>query len=162
MIILITKIKIMARRAQKIFVQIASYRDPELVPTIEDMLKNAKRPQNVVLGICRQYHSEDGFDNLDKYRDDERFRILDIPYEDSKGACWARHQIQQLYDGEMYTLQIDSHMRFAKNWDVEMINMVKQLQGMGIPKPLLTGYVSSFDPDNDPAARVQEPWRMVV
>ena len=21
---------------------------------------------------------------------------------------------------------------------------------MGIPKPLLTGYVSSFDPDNDP------------
>ena len=31
---------------------------------------------------------------------------------------------------------------------------------MGIPKPLLTGYVSSFDPDNDPAARVQEPWRM--
>jgi len=151
----------MARRAQKIFVQIASYRDPELVNTIEDMLKNAKRPQNVVLGICRQYHSEDGFDNLDKYRDDERFRILDVPYEESKGACWARHQIQQMYGGEMYTLQIDSHMRFAKDWDVEMIAMVKQLQEMGIPKPLLTGYVSSFDPDNDPAARVQEPWRMV-
>ena len=92
MIILITKIKIMARRAQKIFVQIASYRDPELVPTIEDMLNERENvPKTVVFGICRQYHSEDGFDNLDKYRDDERFRILDIPYEDSKGACWARH-----------------------------------------------------------------------
>ena len=80
----------MARKAQKIFVQIASYRDPELVNTIEDMIKNAKRPQNLVLGICRQYHHEDEFDNLDKYRDDKRFRILDIPHEDSKGACWAR------------------------------------------------------------------------
>jgi hypothetical protein len=150
----------MARKAQTIFVQIASYRDPELVKTIEDMIKNAKRPQNLRLGICRQFHPEDGFDNLDMYRDDDRFRINDVPHEESKGACWARHSIQQMYEGEMYTLQIDSHMRFAKDWDVQMIDMVKQLQDMGIPKPLLTGYVSSFDPDNDPVARVQEPWRM--
>ena len=151
----------MARKAQKIFVQIASYRDPELVNTIDDMIKNAKRPQNLVIGICRQYHPEDGFDSLEKYEGDDRFRVVDVLYNESKGVCWARNQVQQLYGGEMYTLQIDSHMRFAPNWDEEMITMVKQLQGMGIPKPLLTGYVSSFDPDNDPAARVQEPWRMV-
>ena len=29
----------------KIFVQIASYRDPQLVPTIKNMLENAKRPK---------------------------------------------------------------------------------------------------------------------
>jgi hypothetical protein len=52
-------------------------------------------------------------------------------------------------------------MRFAENWDVEMIDMVKQLQDMGIPKPLLTGYVSSFNPETDPKGRVNEPWRMV-
>ena len=74
--------------------------------------------------------------------------------------CWARHQVQQRYEGEKYTLQIDSHMRFAPNWDVEMIQMIEQLQKEGHEKPLLTAYVSSFDPDNDPAARVQEPWRM--
>jgi hypothetical protein len=39
--------------------------------------------------------------------------------------------------------------------------MIKQLQKKGHKKPLLTGYVSSFDPDNDPAGRVTEPWRMV-
>ena len=50
----------------KIFVQIASYRDPQLVPTIENMLAQAKKPKNLVFGICRQYHPEDGFDNLDK------------------------------------------------------------------------------------------------
>jgi hypothetical protein len=65
-----------------------------------------------------------------------------------------------LYDGEEYTLQIDSHMRFAKDWDMELIDMIKNLQDKGYKKPLLTGYVSSFDPDNDPNGRVMVPWRM--
>lgn len=150
----------MGRKAQTIFIQIASYRDPELVKTIEDAIKNSKKPNNLRFGICRQYHPDDGFDNLDIWKNDDRFRILDVLYSESKGACWARNQIQQLYNGEMYTLQIDSHMRFAPNWDVEMINMIKGLQSKGFPKPLLTGYVSSFDPENDPKARIQEPWRM--
>jgi glycosyltransferase involved in cell wall biosynthesis len=145
----------------KIFVQIAAYRDPQLIPTIENMLENAKRPKNIVIGVARQFHPEDGFDDLSKYKKDKRFRILDIPYTESKGVCWARNQVQQLYGGEEYTLQIDSHMRFEKNWDDEMIKMIKQLQKKGYKKPLLTGYVSSFDPDNDPAGRVNEPWRMV-
>ena len=148
------------KKTPTIFIQIASYRDPELVKTLRNMIENAKNPQHLRIGICRQYHPEDGFDNLDEFKGDKRFRVLDVLYDESKGVCWARNQVQQLYDGEMYTLQIDSHMRFAPNWDVEMIGMVTQLQSMGIPKPQLTAYVSSFDPDNDPAARVQEPWRM--
>jgi hypothetical protein len=115
----------------------------------------------LVFGIARQFHPDDKFDDLSEYENDNRFRVLDIPYLESKGACWARHLIQQLYKDEEYTLQIDSHMRFEKNWDDEMIKMIKQLQKKGHKKPLLTGYVSSFDPDNDPAARVNEPWRMV-
>jgi len=144
-----------------IFIQIASYRDPQLIPTIKSAIENAKKPKNLVFGIARQFHPEDGFDNLDEYRKDKRFRILDIPYLESKGACWARNQIQQLYGGETYTLQIDSHMRFEKNWDDGFIKMIKQLQKKGYKKPLLTGYVSSFNPDNDPQERVKEPWRMV-
>ena len=145
----------------KIFIQIASYRDPELEKTIKSAIENAKKPKNLVFGVARQYHPDDKFDTLDEYRKDKRFRILDIPYLESNGACWARNQIQQLYKGEEYTLQIDSHMRFAPNWDDEMIKMVKQLQKKGYKKPLLTGYVSSFNPENDPQERIQEPWRMV-
>ena len=144
----------------KIFVQIASYRDPQLVPTIKDCLQHAKHPENLIFGICNQYHPDDSF-NIDEFKNDDRFRVVDVLYSDSKGACWARHQLQQRYSGETYTLQIDSHMRFTPNWDNEMINMVKDLQNKGHKKPLLTGYVSSFDPDNDPQGRVQEPWRMV-
>ena len=36
----------------RIFVQIASYRDPQLIPTIEDMLSKASHPENLVFGIC--------------------------------------------------------------------------------------------------------------
>ena len=143
-----------------IFVQIASYRDPQLVNTIENMIENAKFPENLRIGIARQYNPDDKFDDLTKYKDDTRFRILDIPHKESKGVCWARNQVQQLYDGETYTLQIDSHMRFEKDWDVEFIQMILDLQSQGFKKPLLTGYVSSFDPDNDPAGRTKEPWRM--
>ena len=144
----------------KIFVQIASYRDPQLVPTIKSMLENAKKPKNLVIGVCRQYHPDDKFDSLEEYKNDKRFRVLDILYSESKGVCWARNQVQQLYKGEEYTLQIDSHMRFEKNWDDEFIKMVKQLQKKGYKKPLLTGYVSSFNPDNDPQERIRDPWRM--
>jgi hypothetical protein len=145
----------------KIFIQIASFCDPQLIPTIKDMLANAKNPKNLVFAIARQFNPEDGFDNLDEYRGDKRFKILDIPHTDSKGVCWARNLTQQLYNGEEYTLQIDSHMRTIKNWDDILIKMIKGLQKDGYKKPLLTGYVPSFDPENDPAGRSQDAWRMV-
>ena len=144
----------------KIFIQIASYRDPQLTPTINSCLENSKYPENLVFGICNQYHPDDDF-NINEFNEDNRFRIINVLYSESKGVCWARNKVQQLYSGETYTLQIDSHMRFEKNWDETLINMVLDLQKNGYPKPLLTGYVSSFDPDNDPQGRVTEPWRMV-
>jgi len=143
-----------------IFVQIESFRDPQLNPTLEDLISKAKYPKKLRIGICNQYNENDEF-NLDHYRKDKRFRIIDVKDIDSPGVCWARNQVQQLYSGETYTLQIDSHMRFEQDWDVILINMLKDLQSKGYPKPLLTGYVSSFDPDNDPQGRVTEPWRMV-
>ena len=140
-----------------IFVQIASYRDPQLIPTIEDLLKKAKDPMSLRIGICRQYHPKDGFDNLEKYKADKRFRIVDMHYSRSKGACWARNISQRIYMGEDYTLQIDSHMRFAKNWDETLINMIRYLQSKGYPKPLITGYMAAFDPEKPIRLKDDEP-----
>jgi len=141
-----------------IFIQIASYRDPQLIPTIKDCINNSKNPENLIFGICWQH---DDSESLDEFKNDKRFKIIDVPYSESKGVCWARHAVQQLYNGEKYTLQIDSHMRFAPNWDETLIDMVEKLKKKGHKKPLLTGYVPSFNPENDPAERVQKPWRMV-
>ena len=143
-----------------IFIQIASFRDPELQLTIKDCLENSKYPENLRFGICNQYNPNDTF-NIDEFRNDTRFRIIDVLDIDSLGTCWARNSLQQLYSGETYTLQIDSHMRFVKNWDEEVITMLENLRSTNIKKPLLTGYVSSYDPKNDPEGRVQEPWEQV-
>jgi len=51
----------------RIFVQIAAYRDPQLIPTIKSMLENAKKPKNIIIGIARQFNPEDGFDDLTEY-----------------------------------------------------------------------------------------------
>jgi glycosyltransferase involved in cell wall biosynthesis len=144
-------------KKNKIFIQIASYRDPQLVPTLKDCIAKAKKPENLVFCICWQHDEKE---DLGEFKDDPRFKIIDVPYQDSKGACWARNTIQQQYDDEEYTLQLDSHHRFIKNWDDELIKMIKQLKKKGHKKPLLTGYISSFNPDNDPAERVEIPWKM--
>jgi glycosyltransferase involved in cell wall biosynthesis len=143
-----------------IFIQIASYRDPELLPTLRDCISKARYPDNLRFGIAWQHSDEDAWDTLAEFKYDTRFKILHIPFKESKGACWARNKIQQLYSGEQYTLQLDSHHRFVQDWDKECIAMIKQLQKLGHLKPLLTSYIPSFNPTNDPAERVQTPWKM--
>ena len=145
---------------RKIFIQIASYRDPQLIHTIRDCDIKASDPSKLVYSIAWQHSNDDEWDQIHEFKDDPRFKVVDIDYKDSKGACWARNQLQQNYDGEQYTLQIDSHHRFAQDWDLELIEMYNQLKEKGHEKPLLTGYVSSFDPENDPAGRIQTPWNM--
>lgn len=145
---------------RKIFIQIASYRDPQLIHTIRDCDMKASDPSKLVYSIAWQHSQEDEWDGLYEFKDDPRFKVVDIDYKNSKGACWARNQLQQNYNGEEYTLQIDSHHRFLQDWDLELISMYNQLKDKGHQKPLLTGYVSSFDPDNDPAGRIQTPWKM--
>ena len=144
----------------KIFVQIAAYRDPELLPTIQNCIEMAANPENLHFCIAWQHSTDDTWDTLVQYEQDSRFTILDIPYNHTKGTCWARNQIQQYWNGEEYTLHLDSHHRFVKDWDTMLINMVKDLKKAGHKKPLLTAYVPSYDPKNDPSGRASEPWWM--
>mgnify|MGYP003646442189 FL=1 len=145
---------------ESIFIQIASYRDPELIPTIDDLINNADSPKRLTICIAHQHSKEDKWDSLQKYANDPRFIIIDIPHHESMGACWARNQIQQHYDNQTYTLQLDSHHRFVKGWDTLCIKMLKDLQEKGYNKPLLTSYISSYNPEKDPEDRHPQPWGM--
>lgn len=147
-------------KTNTIFIQIAAYRDPQLIPTLKDCIDKAKYPQNLKFGIAWQHCEKDSWDNLDEFKNDPRFKIIDINYKDSQGVCWARNMVQGLYAGETYTLQLDSHHRFAQNWDETLIDMLKDLQKEGYSKPLITAYIPSFDPENDPEKRVTEPWKL--
>ncbi len=105
---------------QTIFIQISSYRDEELPLTIASCLKNATSPDQLRFGICHQYGDETEH-CIDQYKDDNRFKITAIPWRESRGLGIARNICEELYSGEDFTLQIDSHMRFAQNWDDQLI-----------------------------------------
>lgn len=143
-------------KKDKIFVQIASYRDPELIPTIEDMIKKAKNPQNLTFGICWQYDSEEPITMFDGI---EQFRISKHHYSESEGLGWARHITNTLYDDEEYTLQIDSHHRFVQNWDEICLEDYKQAL-MVSEKPIISTYVTPFNPKDSEDKWIQTPCLM--
>lgn len=138
---------------QTIFVSIAAYRDPQLVPTVEDCLAQARHPERLRFGICWQHGPDEG---PLPWAGDPRFRIIDVPWQDSRGACWARAEVMARYDGEDYFLQIDSHHRFVEGWDEAAI---AELLLAPSARPVLTAYVTPFDPER-PEAREYVPMQM--
>jgi glycosyltransferase involved in cell wall biosynthesis len=139
------------KKVETILLHLPAYRDPELIPTIEDALAKAKNPKRVHFGICRQYHPEDKFDDLTKYKKDKRFKIYECLYTEAKGLPWARSIInEKLLGDEDYVCQLDSHHRFAQDWDETLIDMHKGLEKKGYKKPIIAGYSPLYDPFNDP------------
>ncbi len=121
-----------------IFVAIAAYREPELRRTIEQCVATAAEPGRLHFGVCLQYDPdgppETHADCLDGIEAD--VRLLAHHWRESKGGCWARHRAQGLYGGEGFTMQIDSHMRMAPEWDRLLVD---QMYALPSDKPLITG-----------------------
>ena len=122
-----------------IFVSVAAYRDPQLVPTIVDCISKANNPDRLRFGICWQRGAEEAPLPFE----DPRFRILEVNWQDSRGACWARAEIMKLWQGEDWFLQVDSHCRFAYGWDAMLLRAVTE---MGSDKPVLSTYATPFTP----------------
>jgi hypothetical protein len=127
-----------------IFISIASYRDTELIPTIDDCLSKAKDPDNLFFGICWQHGEEEQLP--DAIKRDSRFRILDIDWRESRGVCWARSEIMKSWNHEDHYLQIDSHHRFASHWDTKLIEFAALTSSR---KPVLTTYCPSYSPEKN-------------
>lgn len=129
----------------KIFVQIASYRDSRLVETVADLLDNAKNPDQFNFGICWQY---DETENTNLYDNNKNFKIKKYHYSESQGLGWARAVTNSLLTDEELTLQLDSHHRFAKDWDVQMMEDYQESKQYS-KKPILTTYLTPFEYGKD-------------
>ena len=121
----------------------------QLVPTVVDLITKAHEPALLRFGICWQHDPDD---SPLPFAGDERFRILDVDWRDSRGACWARAEIMKLWDGEQWYLQTDSHCRFIQGWDTKLIRMMGQT---GSPKPILSTYANAFTP-REPGSMLPE------
>jgi hypothetical protein len=135
-----------------IFVSIAAYRDPQLEATIRDCIAKARRPEDLHVGICWQRGPEETL----SLPEETHCRIIDVDWRESRGACWARAEIMRLWDGEDYFFQLDSHHRFAPDWDVKLIGYMRRTNSA---KPILTTYGTPFTPGENEVLDA-EPMRM--
>jgi hypothetical protein len=124
-----------------VFCSVASYRDKQCPLTVSDMINKAKNPQNLVICICQQNDPVDisCFGSYDLKG--AKIKSIILSDKDARGPCWARYLTQQEWRGEQYFLMIDSHMRFAQDWDQKCIDDLNVLP----PKSCLTNYVSNFN-----------------
>lgn len=128
----------------RIFVQIASYRDPDCQWTIKDLYEKATRPERIFVGVAWQFiAAEDEHCFREPYRFPDQVRVQEFDARESKGACWARSMVQKLWCGEEFTLQIDSHMRFEPGWDEILFSIWQDCQ---TEKAVITGYMPGFEP----------------
>jgi len=142
-----TKGKSMAADNKKtIFVQIASYRDPECQWTVKDLFEKATYPDRIHVGICWQYDPEEDADCFQISTRPDQVRVAPFHWKEGKGVCWARHMSQLLYEDEDYVFMTDSHMRFVQGWDEKMITELKLCDS---EKPLITCHPAAYTPPDN-------------
>jgi hypothetical protein len=147
--------------AKRVYVQIPAYRDREIVPTVTDLLRQAARPDHLRVAIAWQYGP--GEESVpDALRQFEQVTLWSSSTELSQGCNWARSQLQAGWDGETYTLFLDSHHRFVPGWDRQLIKMYERCRDAGAESPVLTGYLPPYDPVTDPHGREYAIYRISV
>ncbi len=129
---------------EMIFVQIPSFLDSELCPTLRNLFATAAHPHRLRVVVLWQHDEDDVIDadllaiaNLEFVAVDARL---------SEGPNWARRQIRELWDGEQYTLMLDSHHRFVAGWDQQLIQMHRRLgtSALSPNKAILTAYLTPY------------------
>jgi len=131
----------------RIFVSIPNYRDPEGQATINDLFTQASRPERVFVGhVLQIVEAEDKTCTKplnDKYQENVRTKVVEAHL--ARGPCAARRWAQELWKGEEFYLQIDSHTRFAAGWDSSLLQMWHSADSK---KPIITTYPPGYELDS--------------
>lgn len=141
---------------QRIFVRVASYRDPECERTLLDLFEKARHPERIRVGVCHQYAPHRDSPNLNVGPWQSQVLVQRVRAAQSRGVCWARAQTEALLRDEEYSLQIDSHSRFVPGYDELLIEM---LEACPSERPVLSAAPASYEPpdrlESDPAPTIR-------
>ena len=144
----------------RIFVQIACYRNAQCQATIHDLFAKATYPERIFAGVCLQADACTPNLALPAGLEPAQLRVERHSWEENQGICWERYRAQQLWDGEEFVLSIDGDMRLIAGWDELLI---EQLAQCDVVKPVLTARVAvrrKGSSDTDVGRELQRPARM--
>mmetsp|Transcript_21374 Transcript_21374/g.61056 ORF Transcript_21374/g.61056 Transcript_21374/m.61056 type:complete len:617 (-) Transcript_21374:46-1896(-) len=143
---------------ETIYVSIASYRDYECRATLIDVLERAKYPERIRVAVIDQRVdgdmvcaepdlpcSQNPEQTLCKYHP-----LIDVFHVEAKlsvGPVFARHLAHRMYRGEYFAMQVDSHVRFTKDWDEDIIGQWKSAENeMAVLTTYLSDLIGSINP----------------
>jgi hypothetical protein len=133
----------------KIYVAIASYRDPLLNSTIKSLYVNANNPENITVGCFIQSYEQDrAVETPLKQFTDPQVNWEEVYYQTvNPGSIFSitecrNNALQFLPDDVTYVLQVDSHTRFSKDWDLSLLNYIKDLP----EKSAISTYLPGWQP----------------
>ena len=139
--------------ADTIFIQIPAYRDRELAATLTDLYRTASSANHLRVAVMWQRGLRESLPR--SVRQLKNLEIYPVPARESLGPNWARRILQAQYQGEPYTLFLDSHHRFVRHWDVQLLRMFDHLLST-VAKPLITAYLPAYNPATDPQGRTND------
>jgi hypothetical protein len=142
----------------RVFVQMPAYRDTELVSTLRDLFAKAADPDLLRVVVFWQKAPWESLPpSLHRHRNLE---VIEVPYQTSRGCNWARSVLQKEWRGEPYTLMIDSHHRFVRNWDQSLRNIYGLLKSKGVARPAVTAYLPPYKPGGEVGSRKRMPYQI--
>lgn len=128
---------------KKIYVSLASYRDPFLQSTIDSLFETADNPKQIKVG-CFIHALKDELEELTlknihegkvKFSIELAGSMFSVTECRNRSLAW----IDETFD---YVLQVDAHTRFDKGWDSYLISLIESIE---YSKPILSGSLSVFD-----------------
>lgn len=132
-----------------IFVAFPTMHDEEVDKTIDDIFLNAKYKDRINLSVYNQFTDEKHYEKLivaqSKYGFELQNQFLQPKnYLQYLGMTRGRSVANSKYSNEDYILQIDSHTKFAQDWDSKLINLYDKIE---LEKPIMTAFASFHDGD---------------
>lgn len=140
---------------KSIYISIPSIEDIEVIKTIENAFDSADNPSRVFVGVSLLDKTMDIFNKIKDMPQYEKNISADYNKltKDSiplMGTGNGRHRAAQMYSGQDFMLQIDSHTMFLKGWDTQLISLFEEFeQKYESDRFILTGYLPNYKYDEN-------------
>ena len=113
---------------KKIYVSLASYRDPYLQSTIDSLFCEADYPKNIMVGcFIHALEHEIKSSELERTYDGKVQYDLELAGKMFSVTACRNRCLKWLDDTYDYILQIDSHSRFDQGWDTRLIKLIESI-----------------------------------
>lgn len=136
---------------ETIYISIPSLNDTETKATIENAFLSADYPERIFVGVSVLDLDTTVYNeviDLSKTYNNIKadFVQLDTTSTNQFGTGDGRQRAANMYSGQDYMLQIDSHTHFTKGWDSYLINLFKEAKEfVGQDKVMLTAYLGNYN-----------------